>query len=204
MKKVIKNLKLFASSIGLATSLAFTSPISVNAEEEVLWESTKDDHVLEDINNEQPDNTKATEQPVQTPAPTAQVTIDASNWNPASEPNAGLEIPDYVQTEAERKGLTTPTPTPATPTPETPTPDTPTPDEPTPDTPAPATPTPASIPKTGSLASALIVATIIGIVYTASTLGTFRGIEIYQENKFDDLLENEKTEDEEEEKKLRK
>lgn len=117
MKKVIKNLKLFGASLGLAASLAAVAPMSVYAEEEeILFESTQDDHKETDINNENPDNTKKEET---TPEENRgeQVTIDADNWNKDEHPNEGNEIPDYVQTEAERKGLTpTPTPTPEEPT----------------------------------------------------------------------------------------
>lgn len=207
-KSTYKNLKLFAASIGLATSLAFSSPVSVQAEEEILWENTQDDHHEEDINDYKPDNsTPAPETPAPaTPAPT-QITIDASNWYPKSEPDAGLEIPDTVQTEAERKGLTTPTPEPTptpTPTPETPTPspETPSPETPTPETPAPTPVAPQPIPKTGQNSKGVIFALLgtaaIGAIFLLST--TFKGY-LNDEKSIDnleekaDLVEQDETEE---------
>ena len=169
MKKVIKKLKLFGATFGLATSIVCSSPVVLHAEEEeVLWENNQDDHHEEDINDFQPDNSLVTPTPAPTPVPTKQVTLDDTNWDPSTEPNAGLEIPDYVKTEAERKGLVTPPPTPDTPTPDTPTPDTSTPDTPTPNTP---TPEPTPIPKTGeckkiilAIASGLAASAIAAII----------------------------------------
>ena len=63
MEKVIKKLKLFGATVGLATSIVCTSPVVVHAEEEILWENDKDDHHEEDINNYQPDNSIATPTP---------------------------------------------------------------------------------------------------------------------------------------------
>lgn len=163
MNKVIKKLKLFGATFGLATSIVCSSPVVLHAEEEVLWENNQDDHHEEDINDFQPDNSLVTPTPAPTPAPTTQVTLDDTNWDPSSEPDAGLEIPDYVKTEAERKGLVTPPPTPDTPTPDTPTPDTPTPNTPTPE--------PNPIPKTGegkkiilAIASGLAASAIAAII----------------------------------------
>lgn len=159
MNKVIKKLKLFGATFGLATSIVCSSPVVLHAEEEVLWENNQDDHHEEDINDFQPDNSLVTPTPAPTPAPTKQVTLDDTNWDPSSEPDAGLEIPDYVKTEAERKGLVTPPPTPDVP-------DTPTPD--VPDTP---TPEPAPIPKTGegkkiifAIASGLAASAIAALI----------------------------------------
>lgn len=194
MEKVIKKLKLFGATVGLATSIVCTSPVVVHAEEEILWENDKDDHHEEDINNYQPDNSIATPTPeTPTPAPTQQITIDASNWNPKSEPNAGLEIPDYVQTEAERKGLTTPTP--KTPTPDTPTPETPSkPEEPKP------------IPKTGQTAKNVVFALASGLAFSTIALIIIRGLGFCNDEKALDIIykEEEKEEKEEEENKLLK
>lgn len=194
MEKVIRKLKLFGATVGLATSIVCTSPVVVHAEEEILWENDKDDHHEEDINNYQPDNSIATPTPeTPTPAPTQQITIDASNWNPKSEPNAGLEIPDYVQTEAERKGLTTPTP--ETPTPDTPTPETPSkPEEPKP------------IPKTGQTAKNVVFALASGLAFSTIALIIIRGLGFCNDEKALDIIykEEEKEEKEEEENKLLK
>lgn len=194
MEKVIKKLKLFGATVGLATSIVCTSPVVVHAEEEVLWENDKDDHHEEDINNYQPDNSIATPTPeTPAPAPTKQITIDASNWNPKSEPNAGLEIPDYVQTEAERKGLTTPTP--ETPTPDTPKPETPSkPEEPKP------------IPKTGQTAKNVVFALASGLAFSTIALIIIRGLGFCNDEKALDIIykEEEKEEKEEEENKLLK
>ena len=162
MNKVINKLKFFGAVIGLSTSIVWSSPIVVHAEEEILWENDKDDHHEEDINDFQPDNSIATPAPAPaTPEPTQQITIDATNWDPKSEPDAGLEIPDYVQTEAERKGLTTPTPVPSTPTPDEP-------DTPTPETPSkPEEPTP--IPKTGQILKDILLAIAIGTFASTTT-----------------------------------
>lgn len=156
MNKVIKKLKLFGATFGLATSIVCSSPIVLHAEEEVLWENNQDDHHEEDINDFQPDNSLVTPTPAPTPAPTKQVTLDDTNWDPSSEPDAGLEIPDSVKTEAERKGLVTPPPTPDVP------------DTPTPDTP---TPEPSPIPKTGegkkiifAIASGLAASAIAALI----------------------------------------
>lgn len=194
MEKVIRKLKLFGATVGLATSIVCTSPVVVHAEEEILWENDKDDHHEEDINNYQPDNSIATPTPeTPAPAPTKQITIDASNWNPKSEPNAGLEIPDYVQTEAERKGLTTPTP--ETPTPDTPTPETPSkPEEPKP------------IPKTGQTAKNVVFALASGLAFSTIALIIIRGLGFCNDEKALDIIykEEEKEEKEEEENKLLK
>lgn len=194
MEKVIRKLKLFGATVGLATSIVCTSPVVVHAEEEVLWENDKDDHHEEDINSYQPDNSIATPTPeTPAPAPTQQITIDASNWNPKSEPNAGLEIPDYVQTEAERKGLTTPTP--KTPTPDTPTPETPSkPEEPKP------------IPKTGQTAKNVVFALASGLAFSTIALIIIRGLGFCNDEKALDIIykEEEKEEKEEEENKLLK
>lgn len=187
MEKVIKKLKLFGATVGLATSIVCTSPVVVHAEEEILWENDKDDHHEEDINNYQPDNSIATPTPeTPTPAPTQQITIDASNWDPKSEPNAGLEIPDYVQTEAERKGLTTPTP-------ETPTPETPTPETPTPETPSkPEEPKP--IPKTGQTAKNVVFALASGLAFSTIALIIIRGLGFCNDEKALDIIYKEEEE----------
>ena len=217
MEKVIRKLKLFGATVGLATSIVCTSPVVVHAEEEVLWENDKDDHHEEDINNYQPDNSIATPTPeTPAPAPTQQITIDASNWDPKSEPNAGLEIPDYVQTEAERKGLITPTPetpTPETPTPETPTPETPTPETPTPETPTPETPTPEApskpeepkpIPKTGQTAKNVVFALASGLAFSTIALIIIRGLGFCNDEKALDIIYKEEEKEEEENKLLKK
>ena len=217
MEKNIKKLKLFGATVGLATSIVCTSPVVVHAEEEILWENDKDDHHEEDINNYQPDNSIATPTPeTPTPAPTQQITIDASNWDPKSEPNAGLEIPDYVQTEAERKGLTTPTPetpTPETPTPETPTPETPTPETPTPETPTPETPTPETpskpeepkpIPKTGQTAKNVVFALASGLAFSTIALIIIRGLGFCNDEKALDIIYKEEEKEEEQEEKENK
>lgn len=187
MEKVIKKLKLFGATVGLATSIVCTSPVVVHAEEEILWENDKDDHHEEDINNYQPDNSIATPTPeTPTPAPTQQITIDASNWDPKSEPNAGLEIPDYVQTEAERKGLTTPTP-------ETPTPETPSkPEEPKP------------IPKTGQTAKNVVFALASGLAFSTIALIIIRGLGFCNDEKALDIIYKEEEKEEEENKLLKK
>lgn len=192
MEKVIKKLKLFGATVGLATSIVCTSPVVVHAEEEILWENDKDDHHEEDINNYQPDNSIATPTPeTPTPAPTQQITIDASNWDPKSEPNAGLEIPDYVQTEAERKGLTTPTP--ETPTPDTPTPETPSkPEEPKP------------IPKTGQTAKNVVFALASGLAFSTIALIIIRGLGFCNDEKALDIIYKEEEKEEEENKLLKK
>lgn len=192
MEKVIKKLKLFGATVGLATSIVCTSPVVVHAEEEILWENDKDDHHEEDINNYQPDNSIATPTPeTPTPAPTQQITIDASNWDPKSEPNAGLEIPDYVQTEAERKGLTTPTP--ETPTPDTPTPETPSkPEEPKP------------IPKTGQTAKNVVFALASGLAFSTIALIIIRGLGFCNDEKALDIIYKEEEKEEEKKNKLLK
>lgn len=197
MEKVIRKLKLFGATVGLATSIVCTSPVVVHAEEEVLWENDKDDHHEEDINNYQPDNSIATPTPeTPAPAPTKQITIDASNWNPKSEPNAGLEIPDYVQTEAERKGLTTPTP-------ETPTPETPTLDTPKPETPSkPEEPKP--IPKTGQTAKNVVFALASGLAFSTIALIIIRGLGFCNDEKALDIIYKEEEKEEEENKLLKK
>ena len=178
MEKVIRKLKLFGATVGLATSIVCTSPVVVHAEEEVLWENDKDDHHEEDINNYQPDNSIATPTPeTPAPAPTKQITIDASNWNPKSEPNAGLEIPDYVQTEAERKGLTTPTP-------ETPS----KPEEPKP------------IPKTGQTAKNVVFALASGLAFSTIALIIIRGLGFCNDEKALDIIYKEEEKEEKEEK----
>ena len=187
MEKVIKKLKLFGATVGLATSIVCTSPVVVHAEEEILWENDKDDHHEEDINNYQPDNSIATPTPeTPTPAPTQQITIDASNWDPKSEPNAGLEIPDYVQTEAERKGLTTPTPD--TPTPETPS----KPEEPKP------------IPKTGQTAKNVVFALASGLAFSTIALIIIRGLGFCNDEKALDIIYKEEEKEEEQEEKENK
>lgn len=192
MEKVIKKLKLFGATFGLATSIVCSSPIVLHAEEEeVLWENNQDDHHEEDINDYQPDNSLPTPTPEPAvPSPTPQITIDDTNWDPKSEPDAGLEIPDYVQTEAERKGLTTPTPEPTpVPTP-TPVPSTPTPEPvPTP------TPTPEPIPKTGGKASNVIFAIAAGLSAAAITTIIIKGLGYSNDEKARDIVY--KTEDEE-------
>ncbi len=195
MKKVVKNLKLFASTIGLAASLVAITPVNVYAEEEeILWESDKDDHKEEDINNVNPDNSiKEEEKTEEVKEP--QITLDDTNWSPETDkdPDAGKYIPDTVETEAERKGIK-PTPTP-TPTPDTPTP-TPTPvnPEPTPETVVEiTTPTPevatkeetTPIPKTGD-ASRYILISLGSAMVIAGTIGVFKAIEINRNNKFED------------------
>ena len=192
MEKVIRKLKLFGATVGLATSIVCTSPVVVHAEEEVLWENDKDDHHEEDINNYQPDNSIATPTPeTPAPAPTQQITIDASNWDPKSEPNAGLEIPDYVQTEAERKGLITPTP--ETPTPETPTPEAPSkPEEPKP------------IPKTGQTAKNVVFALASGLAFSTIALIIIRGLGFCNDEKALDIIYKEEEKEEEENKLLKK
>ena len=108
MKKVIKNLKLFGASLGLAASLAAVAPMSVYAEEEeILFEETQDEHTETDLNNENPDNTKQ-EETTEEENKGNQNTVDESNWNPDENPTEGNNIPDTVQTEAERKGITPP------------------------------------------------------------------------------------------------
>lgn len=200
MKK-IRNLKLFAASFGLATSLLASNPMSVYAEEEVLFENTNEEHVEEDINNEEVVN-EPVEEPVATEAPQEQITIDETNWNPADHPDEGNEILDYVLTEAERKGIT-PTPTPE---------DTPV----VPDTPdVPSTPseevvtTPVveetivekivEIPKTGSN---IVIISLVGATLIAVAInGVLTFVETCKDNKFMDQIDELK---DEEEKKLGK
>ena len=194
MKKVIKNLKLFGASLGLAASLAAVAPMSVYAEEEeILFEETQDEHTETEISNENPDNTKKEEA---TPEENRgeQVTIDADNWNKDEHPNEGNEIPDYVQTEAERKGITPP-PTP-TPTPEEPT----IPEEKTeiPETKIEViekvvvTP---QIPKTGD-SRKVVLATIAGILIAASCGLGYSIYQNLQDNKFEDEFYGEEEKEE--------
>lgn len=104
MKK-IRNIKLFASALCLASSLAATAPMSVYAEEEeILFENINEEHQEEDITNVNPEN-PAPQQEAETPTPEQQITIDDTNWNPEEHPEEGLVIPDTVLTEAERKGI---------------------------------------------------------------------------------------------------
>ncbi len=207
MEKVIKNLKLFGATIGLATSLVCSSPVTVHAEEdEILWENDKDDHHEEDINDVQPDNSIVTPAPApETPAPT-QITIDATNWDPKSEPNAGQEIPDYVQTEAERKGLTTPTPEPSTPENPTPTPENPTPD--TPENPTPETPSksdePAPIPKTGNTVGNVFLIIGSAVVCSSLTAVIIKFIGFNNDEKAINLMDENEEEEEKESKLKRK
>lgn len=192
MKKVIKNLKLFGASLGLAASLAAVAPMSVYAEEEeILFEETKDEHTETEISNENPDNTKKEEA---TPEENRgeQVTIDADNWNKDEHPNEGNEIPDYVQTEAERKGITPP----PTPTPEEPT----KPEEKTeiPETKIEVTEkvvvTP-QIPKTGD-SRKVVLATIAGILIAASCGLGYSIYQNLQDNKFEDEFYGEEEKEE--------
>lgn len=198
MKKVIKNLKLFGASLGLAASLAAVAPMSVYAEEEeILFEETQDEHTETEISNENPDNTKKEEA---TPEENRgeQVTIDADNWNKDEHPNEGNVIPDYVQTEAERKGITPPpTPTPEEPTkPEEPT----TPEEKTeiPETKIEVTEkvvvTP-QIPKTGD-SRKVVLATIAGILIAASCGLGYSIYQNLQDNKFEDEFYGEEEKEE--------
>lgn len=188
MKKVIKNLKLFGASLGLAASLAAVAPMSVYAEEEeILFEETQDEHTETEISNENPDNTKK-EETTEEENKGNQTTLDESNWNPDEHPNEGNKIPDYVQTEAERKGITPPpTPTPEEPTkPEEPT----TPEEKTeiPETKPEVTEkvvvTP-QIPKTGD-SRKVVLATIAGILIAASCGLGYSIYQNLQDNKFED------------------
>ena len=192
MKKVIKNLKLFGASLGLAASLAAVAPMSVYAEEEeILFEETQDEHTETEISNENPDNTKKEEA---TPEENRgeQVTIDADNWNKDEHPNEGNEIPDYVQTEAERKGITPP----PTPTPEEPT----KPEEKTeiPETKIEVTEkvvvTP-QIPKTGD-SRKVVLATIAGILIAASCGLGYSIYQNLQDNKFEDEFYGEEEKEE--------
>lgn len=192
MKKVIKNLKLFGASLGLAASLAAVAPMSVYAEEEeILFEETQDEHTETEISNENPDNTKKEEA---TPEENRgeQVTIDADNWNKDEHPNEGNEIPDYVQTEAERKGITPPP--------------TPTPEEPTKPEEKPEIPetkievtekvvvTP-QIPKTGD-SRKVVLATIAGILIAASCGLGYSIYQNLQDNKFEDEFYGEEEKEE--------
>ena len=192
MKKVIKNLKLFGASLGLAASLAAVAPMSVYAEEEeILFEETQDEHTETEISNENPDNTKKEEA---TPEENRgeQVTIDADNWNKDEHPNEGNEIPDYVQTEAERKGITPPP--------------TPTPEEPTKPEEKPEIPetkievtekvvvTP-QIPKTGD-SRKVVLATIAGILIAASCRLGYSIYQNLQDNKFEDEFYDEEDKEE--------
>lgn len=179
-----KNRKFYTAALMLAAGLTVTSPVAkVYAAEEVLYVETNDDYQEEDI--QQVENIQTVEETqkvqevekVEETQKTAETQkddvlyeetekrefgedefIDADNWSPDKDidPDAGKEISDDVETEAERKGITDepdpepepkPEPEPE-PKPEpTPTP-TPTP-EPTP-TPTPTpTPEPTPIPKTG-------------------------------------------------------
>lgn len=192
MKKVIKNLKLFGASLGLAASLAAVAPMSVYAEEEeILFEETQDEHTETEISNENPDNTKKEEA---TPEENRgeQVTIDADNWNKDEHPNEGNVIPDYVQTEAERKGITPP----PTPTPEEPT----KPEEKTeiPETKIEVTEkvvvTP-QIPKTGD-SRKVVLATIAGILIAASCGLGYSIYQNLQDNKFEDEFYGEEEKEE--------
>ncbi len=198
MKKVIKNLKLFGASLGLAASLAAVAPMSVYAEEEeILFEETQDEHTETEISNENPDNTKKEEA---TPEENRgeQVTIDADNWNKDEHPNEGNEIPDYVQTEAERKGITPP----PTPTPEEPT----KPEEPKKPEEKPEIPetkievtekvvvTP-QIPKTGD-SRKVVLATIAGILIAASCGLGYSIYQNLQDNKFEDEFYGEEEKEE--------
>lgn len=192
MKKVIKNLKLFGASLGLAASLAAVAPMSVYAEEEeILFEETQDEHTETEISNENPDNTKKEEA---TPEENRgeQVTIDADNWNKDEHPNEGNVIPDYVQTEAERKGITPPP--------------TPTPEEPTKPEEKPEIPetkievtekvvvTP-QIPKTGD-SRKVVLATIAGILIAASCGLGYSIYQNLQDNKFEDEFYGEEDKEE--------
>lgn len=198
MKKVIKNLKLFGASLGLAASLAAVAPMSVYAEEEeILFEETQDEHTETEISNENPDNTKKEEA---TPEENRgeQVTIDADNWNKDEHPNEGNVIPDYVQTEAERKGITPP----PTPTPEEPT----KPEEPKKPEEKPEIPetkievtekvvvTP-QIPKTGD-SRKVVLATIAGILIAASCGLGYSIYQNLQDNKFEDEFYGEEEKEE--------
>ena len=96
MEKVIKKLKLFGATVGLATSIVCTSPVVVHAEEEILWENDKDDHHEEDINNYQPDNSIATPTP-ETPTPKTP-TPDTPTPETPSKPEEPKPIPKTGQT----------------------------------------------------------------------------------------------------------
>ncbi len=183
----LKNLKVYGGMLLIASSLALgptTSLTTYAEEEEILYEESNDDYELEDIPadetpapTEEPATPAPTEEPPQaTTAPTEEPpssSVDFENTviDPEDESyNTGAtEIPDSVETEAERKHLTpespnpteppqtTPEPPQETPAPpqETPAPpqETPAPPQETPappqETPAPPQETPAPIPKTG-------------------------------------------------------
>ena len=188
MKKLnVKNLKIYAGGILLGMALAASNSIDAYAEEEeVLYEETNNDYTTEPITETPPATNYEAEQPpveetpVVDPAANNGDCIDKDNYQ--LQPGEGAEIPDWVPTEAERKGIT-PTPTPEpTPTPQpTPTPN----PEPTP-TPTPSnpnTPTPVNVfiptatveqnaPKTGDNRAAKLIFQIIGGSLAGATVVT--------------------------------
>ena len=133
MKKLnVKNLKIYAGGILLGMALAASNNIDAYAEEneEVLYVEENNNYTTEPITETPPatnyeiEQPPVEEQPVVDPAANNGDCIDKDNYT--LQPGEGAEIPDWVQTEAERKGIKpepTPTPNP-NPTP-TPTPDTP-------------------------------------------------------------------------------
>ena len=166
----------------LVTGMAFASPVStltVQAEEEVLFEDTNDDYKTEDIKEEDivRDNTVVeTEQPKQeekkTEEPKQEEKKEEKKNECITEDNgydeeSGKDWDPSIKTEEEKKGLVPEEPTPEEPTPEEPTPEQP---EPTPEQPQPTpvptlapNPTPAPAPKTGDLSIIEILELIGGL-----------------------------------------
>ena len=188
MKKVIKNLKLFGASLGLAASLAAVAPMSVYAEEEeTLYENTQDEHTETDLNNENPDNTKQ-EETTEEENKGNQTTVDESNWNPDENPTEGNSIPDTVQTEAERKGITPPPKKDDEPPKEEEKKEEPKKEEPQTETKQEVVETVVvikPIPKTGD-ARKVVLATIAGILIAASCGLGYSIYQNRQDNKFED------------------
>ena len=146
--------------------MSFANPMTVYAEEEVLYTETNDDYTQEDATetneveasvtndsnlstasstdtNDEPQNGDVLYEQGGPREYGEDEFIDADNWSPELDidPTAGDEIPESARDEVDTKIPSTPTPNPE-PTP-TPNPDpTPTPN-PTP------TPTPTPVPKTG-------------------------------------------------------
>ena len=204
MKKVIKNLKLFGASLGLAASLAAVAPMSVYAEEEeTLYENTQDEHTETDLNNENPDNTKQ-EGTTEEENKGNQTTVDESNWNPDENPTEGNSIPDTVQTEAERKGITPPPKKDDEPPKEEEKKEEPKKEEPQTETKQEVVEKVVviqQIPKTGD-ARKYVIATIGGLVIAVGFGAGYRFYQNLQDNKFEDEFYS--LEEDKEEKKLSK
>lgn len=171
----IENLKIYGATLAIIAAMAMNpnNTMTVYAEEEVLFEDTEDDYTLEDIEEttDQPsneDNSQENNQENEVPSTNPfddnpEDDLENTEIDPEDEEyNTGrTEIPDYVKTEAERKGLV----------PDNPPTDSPSetlddPQEEVPETPVtPVEPEVQPIPKTGASVNPLIgIGVALGLI----------------------------------------